>query len=251
MILFSRAPLAPPGFEALPGRCAAALRRASNGLARLRPLSPRAIAAAPPARFAALSHALSADFERLNAAPAGATRSGLECEALRLAAAAPEGIDLSTPAAFRASLERINALATDGAGRWRTDWAGLMPDLEGHRINFPPASAILGQLEAVRTMMRDREAPALFNAVAVLCLFVNGHPFTDGNGRCARILFNALLRARGMADDVYFPFYELAARSRGGYVIALRCAELRGDWRPIMNWAVEAIRCHRTLGGGG
>ncbi len=97
-------------------------------------------------------------------------------------------------------------------------------------------------------MASDRKTPALFDAALVLCLFVNCHPFTDGNGRVARILFNHTLRRGGMPDDVYVPFYEIAARSRGGYVIALRHAEVRGDWHPIMSWVMEAIRCHRALG---
>lgn len=249
MVLFSRALLCSPELDELPGRCAAALRSASDELAGLTLLSPDTVRSAPAEHFAALSHRLSPAFEQLNAPPEGSRSTG-ECEALAIAGG-PSGIDLTDPDGFKASLERLNSLVTAGAGRWRTGWAGLMPDAAGHQIKFPDAGEVPGRLEAIRRIMAgETGAPAIFEATLVLCLLVNGHPFSDGNGRTARMLFNVMLRRGGMPADVYFPFYEIAARSRGGYVIALRHAELRGDWQPIMDWVVAALGCHRRLGAG-
>ena len=251
MVLFSRAPLPAPDLDALPEGCIDGLRGISDGLADLRPLPPEAVSGAPAGRFAALSHRLSPAFEQLNAPLGGKPRSPLESRALGRISAEEPGIAVSDLAAFKASLERLNALATAGAGRWRTGWAGLMPDAAGNEIRFPPAAAAARQLETIRkTMAGDRKAPALFDAALILCLFANCHPFTDGNGRVARILFNHALRRAGMPGDVDIPFYEIAARSRGGYVIALRHAEVGGDWQPIMRRVVEAILCHRALGQG-
>ena len=82
-------------------------------------------------------------------------------------------------------------------------------------------------------------------AAVAFALLLNCHPFTDG--RTARLLFNHLLHRGGMPADVYLPLHEIGRRSQGGYEIALRIAELRGDWEPFLRWLLDAIRCCRDL----
>ena len=244
-MLMPRKVLVPVRFGALDAGLRRRLIAASEALATLPPLSTSRIRGAPDERFASLFHRLSPFYMALNAPPRPARRSEAEKNALRrLCGSGGDGA--ATAAEFTALLAALNQRVTAGAGTWR-DGPLLGIDEKGHRIQFPDLGCVRPQLEHVRRYVRDEEGPAVFRAVAALALTVNAHPFTDGNGRTARALFNHVLRRGGMPGHVYFSFREIADRSRGSYLIALRCAELHGDWQPIMRYALDAIRCHRDL----
>jgi Fic family protein len=63
--------------------------------------------------------------------------------------------------------------------------------------------------------------------------FVSIHPFTDGNGRTARLIMNLILIADG------FPPTILRMTDRKRYYAALRDAD-RGDCRPLVNFVGRA-----------
>jgi len=67
----------------------------------------------------------------------------------------------------------------------------------------------------------------------------NLHPFADGNGRLSRIVFNALLTTDGVRTP-YVPLYELGRVSRGGFLIASRLAQYRGDWSALASFLTAA-----------
>ena len=158
------------------------------------------------------------------------------------------GASSLSPSGFRDQLAALNHALTDGEGGWRTGFVKLADDRAGNQIYFPPVSAVPRQLERLRLLLAEPDdAPPLFTAAIAHVLLLNCHPFTDGNGRTARVLLNHVLRSGGMGRDVYFPLYEIAPRSHGGYEIALRMAELRGDWTVLLRWFLEALRCYRTI----
>lgn len=80
-------------------------------------------------------------------------------------------------------------------------------------------------------------------------MLLNAHPFSDGNGRTARVMLNHVLRLGGMPTSVYLPLYEIAHRSQGGHDIALRTTELRGDWEPLFSYLLNALQCCREIAG--
>jgi Fic family protein len=83
----------------------------------------------------------------------------------------------------------------DAAGRLRrTDEPVLLEDLEGHLLHEPPpASELPGRLKAMLALANGR-APDFFlhpvlRAILLHFWLAYDHPFVDGNGRMARVLF--------------------------------------------------------------
>lgn len=243
-----RATMNVPPFSAIPDRLGTELIEASAMLRSLAPIEPEAIDTAPDDYFSALRHELSAHYVALHAASGNAGRSRLEAAALAAFEAGPDRLRASSPRGFRDRLGALNRTLTGGKGGWRTGFVKLSDDRAGNQIYFPPVSAVPGQLEHLRSFVADGDAaPPLFTAAVAAALLLNCHPFTDGNGRTARLLFNHILHRGGMPVDLYLPLHEIARRSQGGYEIALRIAELRGDWEPFLRWLLDAIRCCRDL----
>lgn len=69
----------------------------------------------------------------------------------------------------------------------------------------------------------------------------NCHPLYDGNGRTSRIIANAMMNDPAEAPAFYLPIKEIAAFSRGGYLLRVRQAELRDEWLPLANFLLTAV----------
>lgn len=116
-------------------------------------------------------------------------------------------------------------------------------DPGGRHVVFPGVETIAGQMDRLdRLLTADHETPRAFTATVALLLITNCHAFTDGNGRLARIVFNAVLRPFGPAVPHYLPLREIAAFARGGYIIRARQAEIQGDWVPLADFMLAAVR---------
>ena len=240
--------MAAPPLESLPHGLRVELAEASSNLPGLTPLPPEIVDAAPDGRFRALRHALSDHYRAFHAIAPHAGRSRSEAAALDAFEASPGALPQSFPAGFRDGLAMLNLGLTDGQGGWRTKSARLGDDRDGNQVYFPHVSAVPGQLERLLLRLADgQDSPVLLTAVVAYALLLNCHPFNDGNGRTARVLFNHLLRRGGMPRNVYLPLYEIALRSHGGYEIALRIAEIQGDWEPFLRYMLNAILCFREL----
>jgi Fic/DOC family len=184
----------------------------------------------------------------MNLAKPDQHRSPAEAAALYNGARDFCGPELVSPDAFRARLVELNLCVTDSVGGWRSCPIHLDGDKAGHEVFFPPPAAIPAQLEKLRRFLVSGDnTPALFRAAVAKALILNCHPFTDGNGRVSRVLFNYILRQGGMPAQVYIPFYEIARRSHGGYEIALRQAEIRGEWEPFLRFMLAVVQCHQSI----
>lgn len=239
-----------PSFAGFPEALRAELAFASLLLRTVKPIPPEAVVAATDHHFSALRHELSAHYLALRSPGSPADRTPVEARVL--AALEAEGGALTGACAteFSDRLLSLNRNLAGGDGGWRTGDVKLADDRAGNQIYFPPVSGVPRQIERLRLFLADRGAdPPLFTAAVACVLLLNCHPFTDGNGRTARVLFNHLLHCGGMPAHVYFPLYELARRSHGGYEIALRIAEIRGDWEPFVRFILNAIQCHREIAG--
>jgi Fic family protein len=224
------------------------LTEVSATLRDLKPIAFDAIDTAPDDRFSVLRHELSPHYVALHPAAGNVGRSRLEADALDAFEAGPDELHTYSPRGFRDQLGALNRTLTDGEGIWRTGFVKLGDDRTGNQIYFPPVSAVPGQLEHLRLFIASEDAPPpLFTAAVAAALLLNCHPFTDGNGRTARVFFNHLLRRDGMPADVYIPLYEIARRSHGGYEIALRQAEIRGEWEPFLRFMIAIVQCHRRV----
>lgn len=243
-----RVALIPPQPACLPDELRDELALASAALSSLGFVSPEAIDLAPDEHFRPLTHELSAHYRALHPAIRQRERSHAEASVLKDFETGSAPLSQFSPSGFRDQLAALNRVLTDGKGHWRTGFIKLADDQAGNQIYFPPVSAVPLQIERVRSLLAEPgDPPPLFTATVAYALLLNCHPFTDGNGRTARVVFNHLLRRAGMPGDVYLPLYEIARRSHGGYEIALRMAELRGDWTALLRWFLEALRCGRTI----
>lgn len=243
-----RGTISAPAFAGFPEALRAELTTASSLLRALKLIPPETINAASDRHFSALRHELSAHYLALRTPGSPAERTPVEVRAL--AAFEAEGGALTGACAteFSDRLLALNRSLAGGNGGWRTGHVKLSDDLAGNQIYFPPVSMVPRQIEKLRLFIASRSGdPPLFNAAVACALLLNCHPFTDGNGRTARVLFNHLLHCGGMPTHAYVPLYELARRSHGGYEIALRIAELRGDWAPFLRWLLDALYCYRDL----
>lgn len=83
--------------------------------------------------------------------------------------------------------------------------------------------------------------PGLAFACWAYVLLLNAHPFSDGNGRVARVVFNLELARMGMPPRSYLPIFLAMRRSAGGYEIKLREAEIHGRWGGIARFMCDSI----------
>ena len=127
--------------------------------------------------------------------------------------------------------------------------AGLLPatSLAGYRAgqvyirgsrHVPlPAHAVSDAMEALFDLIGEEENAAV-QAVLGHFLFVFIHPYSDGNGRMARFLMNALFASGG------YPWTIVHVENRSRYMTALEAASVEGDIGPF----VECIRSEMEKG---
>jgi len=238
-----RAVLAVPHFASLPPLIQATLAEVSAATSNMKVISPALIVAAADSHFRPLRHELSAHYIALHPPSGPSGRSRVEANVLGDFEAISVRLNTSCPDKFLSELQSINHRLTEGRGGWRRGTVRLADDRAGNQVFFPHVSTVRGQLERVRLLIASRSAaPSLFIAAAAYLALLNCHPFTDGNGRTARVLLNHLMRRGGLPRHVYIPLHEIALRSHGGYEIAVRLAEIEGDWSPFLKWLIDAIR---------
>lgn len=150
-------------------------------------------------------------------------------------------------AGFRSFLLDLQASMIAGKGEFRSGNIATAADSRGASIHYPEPKAIDVGLRSIHEFWNDhlRSEPALAGVVAMAAL-LNLHPFEDGNGRVARVVFNWTLNA-GRNERVYLPLYEIAALSRCGYLIRLRQAQYHANWGPLLDFVAM---CGRKLFGG-
>lgn len=157
-----------------------------------------------------------------------------------------QALDLRLVRAMHATLMQ-DAPASMRAGEYRATQAwigsGRIED-----ATFVPASpshvaACMAELETsmLQYAPRDDETWTLSIVVQVAIAhaqFETIHPFTDGNGRCGRLLMPLILAAEG-----YPPLYLSGAllRHRRAYHDALADVQLRADWVPWLSLLCRAV----------
>lgn len=131
----------------------------------------------------------------------------------------------------------------------RTSDVGTEPDARGVSLRYPRHALIHDQLlrfqEWLIRYMDCSDACAIisFNVI------VNIHPFSDGNGRIARLLFHIL--SRHMSHNQFtIPLYELSIISRGGLIVRQRIAQYENNWKPLLTFLDDSsLYFLRTLFG--
>lgn len=120
-------------------------------------------------------------------------------------------------------------------------------DSTGNALLYPEARECPHLLERLHAfIVENRSANPILCAVAGYVALIQIHPFTDGNGRTARTLFNLLISSE-LGFRHFVPLQTLIAPWRGGYIIKLRRAMYRGDLLPIIDYFTALTRISLTF----
>lgn len=137
-------------------------------------------------------------------------------------------------ALFKAALMRLGQEGFDAPFAFRgNDWVGTIAS-SGGGVRFPAPDQAARRVDEIFAYLAQPHPSALFQATVLKVMVTNAHPLSDGNGRTSRILFNYALR-RGIAGRGYLPLKEYTMPSRGHVQIAMRLAETRGQWEPMLH----------------
>ena len=99
----------------------------------------------------------------------------------------------------------------------------------------PPSYEKVPELMAILEFSMNEIKKPVIKAILAHYLFVTIHPYTDGNGRTARLLMNYLLLASG------YSWVTIRSDQRIEYFKALNTANLDGDILPFGEFIVEML----------
>lgn len=132
-----------------------------------------------------------------------------------------------------------------GAGRFRTGLAHLVDNRTGQLVFQPPPAADVPELvdRACASIDRGMEHPAIGAAwihVAVAAI----HPFTDGNGRAARVVASLAMYRGGFKLPEFTSLEEWWGRHLSDYYASFRCLgaafDPMADVTPLIRAHLEA-----------
>ena len=119
---------------------------------------------------------------------------------------------------------------------YRRSSIGLATDLDGSRVEFGPWEQVHDRISQLHVAIRTTTLPPTMTALAAMATLLNIHPFLDGNGRSARVLFNATYQFITSDAGSYLPLCSILEASKGGFEIRLRDAETNGNWVPLIDY---------------
>lgn len=198
-----------------------------------------ALLEANPKMAHSLKHRLSAVW--LSRRPLGAVRDRRDQQAERLVT--EESKKLLISAIQRRSVDAFMDWAKLACGlhtgtrfrNFRTHDVYAEADRDGTSVAFPDHRTIKKQLTSLfECVVSNLDRPFLAAIIGQL-LFLNAHPFADGNGRCARTLFNVVLGI-GQSSCVYVPLRAFIEHGDGAFEIGVRQIELNADWADLLKF---------------
>jgi hypothetical protein len=143
--------------------------------------------------------------------------------------------------AFLAGLQGLSSAFLERPSTFRDCSVYLARDIRGAYVEFPPHTTVTAQLSLCFDALCDDTSAALHRAVIAYVTIIGAHPFYDGNGRVARLLFNAILVSAGLAPESFIPIKEVHRISRGAVSVRLRRALIKGAWNGIFESLTHAV----------
>jgi len=135
---------------------------------------------------------------------------------------------------FKSGLEHLSSHFLGRPSTLRDHPIYLAPDVHGRYGEFPDHGVLEPQLQRLFHVLCDDRLASIYRASVAYVVICGAHPFADGNGRVARLLFNALLVHGGMPVHSYVPFKAIHWMSNGGLSLRLRRALQHGTWEGVM-----------------
>jgi len=128
------------------------------------------------------------------------------------------------------------------AGRWREEQVWIGGGTHGPRgaMFVPPHHRrVLAAIDDLLRFAQRDDIPALPQIALAHAQFETIHPFTDGNGRTGRALIQAMLRRKGLTQNVTVPVSAGLLTDTDSYFAALTTYR-EGDPAPIVRRVSEA-----------
>lgn len=88
----------------------------------------------------------------------------------------------------------------------------------------------------------NEDEPWLFRALQAFLVLITAHPFSDGNGRVARIVFNAY--ARDACGGSYLPLADVLRGSEGIYEEMLALAAVDGRYDELLRYVLKLFAAY-------
>jgi len=158
-----------------------------------------------------------------------------------------QAIDANDFPCFIAVLCQIASAARGTETVLRSSAVFTAADRFGGRWRYPDATRITDALAALCRYLKESDQSALVKAATAHVTLASLHPFDDGNGRTARIVFNALLDSV-KPPGTYIPLKELMELAERGYTIRSRLFYQRGEWAPIIEFFCNVAEAYTAFG---
>lgn len=147
---------------------------------------------------------------------------------------------------FLAILMELHRRLGTGANAFRTHSVATAPDGSGNQVVFPHFRQCPALIRDLHGFLAANFAhhPSLCAVVAYVGIN-HAHPFSDGNGRTARTLYNLIMAASGSRH--FLPIHCLNAPTGGSLILKTRRAMYEGDWEPLVAFFADATRLSDRL----
>lgn len=129
------------------------------------------------------------------------------------------------------------------SGQFRSTRMSVMITREGTRLDYLHAPLIEERITAFLQHVNDnplRLAP-LHLAVTAMMDFLIIHPFEDGNGRMARLMFQWTLARHGILTKPILPLLPAIRKARAPHLLAIYNWEFANDPLPLVDFVNHAI----------
>lgn len=122
-------------------------------------------------------------------------------------------------------------------------WIGGIRNLAQSTYNPAPPAFVAQTLDETISYLRDEGMQVMAQSVIERMAIAHAHfeavhPFRDGNGRVGRLLMPLVMAANGHAPLYLSPYIEA---HKNDYVDALKAAQQRLEWTPIVGFMSNAI----------
>lgn len=147
---------------------------------------------------------------------------------------------LPTSLMLRMDVEGLTAIARRVSGmpslRLRTGDVRTARDARGVALQYPPAGAATARAASICAIYTACHGDqALLRSVWVLVALLNAHPYPDGNGRLARLLFAGALARAGITHAPIVALGPLVHASEGAFEIAVKRVVVQRRWEPLID----------------
>ncbi|ATQ77484.1 hypothetical protein CR152_25500 [Massilia violaceinigra] len=91
------------------------------------------------------------------------------------------------------------------------------------------------------------DEPDLYSALNIYLILLTSHPYTDGNGRTARLLFNLYFNKAQAEAQHYIPLAELTLATAGQYEEYIGTACEIGDFLPLISFLLNLLKSYANF----